>query len=89
MKSDDEESSFKWCEWWLGNWRERVFLVFEIGGGLEDMTSGDESISGSKIDWLSILKKYLKSFLVDSNLEEVRWVSFIIRSEDWLLKAKS
>ena len=50
--------------------------------------SGDESISKSRIDWLLILKKDLKSFEVDSNLEEARWVNFILESVDWLLEAK-
>ena len=66
-----------------------MLLVFEMGEGLEDKISGDESISESKIDWLYILKKDLKSFEVDSNLEEVRWVSFILGNEDWLLETKS
>ena len=36
VKLDDEESSLKWCEWWLGYGQENVSLVFEIGGGFKD-----------------------------------------------------
>ena len=42
--------------------------------------SNEESILKSKIDGMLILKKDLKNFEVESNLEEVRWVSFILNS---------
>ena len=32
---DDEESSLKWCEWWLDDGQENFFLAFEEGGDLE------------------------------------------------------
>ena len=46
----------------------------------------DDSTSESKIDGLSILKKDLNNFEVDSNLEEVTWIIFSLKSEDWLPK---
>ena len=36
LKLDDEEPSLKWCEWWLDDKQENVFLVFEEGRCLED-----------------------------------------------------
>ena len=36
MKLDDEESSVKWREWWLGDGQENVSLAFDVGGGFED-----------------------------------------------------
>ena len=47
--------------------------------------SQDDSTSESKIDWFSILNKHLKSL---KNIEEVRWFSFVLGSEDWLLETK-
>ena len=35
-----------------------------------------------------ILKKDLKNFEVDSNLGEVKWMNFIVKSADWLLETK-
>ena len=37
MKLDDEESSLKWCEWWLGDMQENVSLTFEVDRDFEDM----------------------------------------------------
>ena len=34
-KSDDEESSLKECEWWLGDFQENVSFVFKAGRGFE------------------------------------------------------
>ena len=48
--------------------------------------SGDESTSESKIDGLLILKKCLKSFDLDSNLEEVTWMNSILNRADWMLE---
>ena len=44
--------------------------------------SVDESILESEIDRLITLKKHLKNFEVDSNLEDIRRVNFIINSVD-------
>ena len=88
MKSDAEESSLKWCEWWLGNGWKGIFLVIESGGGLRDRMGRYRSTLEFKIDGLSILKKDLEIFEAHSNVEEVTWVSFILESADLLLEAK-
>ena len=36
LKLDDNESSLKWCEWWLDEGQEKVFLVFEEGRSWKD-----------------------------------------------------
>ena len=36
VKLDDEESSLKWFESWLGDVQENIFLVFKEGTDLED-----------------------------------------------------
>ena len=71
-------------EWWWSDDQESrlIFLVFKTCGDLEDRMNGDESTLDSKIDRLLILKKYLKNFEVDSNLEDVRLMNLILNSED-------
>ena len=86
MKFDDEASFLKWCERWLDNGQEGTFLCFKIGKGLKDRMSGDESTLKYKIDWLPILKKELKNFEVDSNIEDVRWRNFILNSAESMLE---
>ena len=78
VKLDDEESSLKWCDLWLGNRKEGIFSVLWMGEVPEDRIIGDESILEIEI----YLKKDLKNFEVDSNLEDVRWISCILNSED-------
>ena len=36
MKVDDEESSLKRCEQWLGDYQESTSFVFKVGRGFED-----------------------------------------------------
>ena len=67
----EEESSLKLRECWQSDGKEDALLCFKVDAGSCDRTSRDKSNLESKMDGLLILKKDLKRFEVDSNLEEV------------------
>ena len=76
LKLEDGESSLKWCEWWLDEGQEKVFLAFEEGRSWEDRIISN--IFLLLISWEEKSKGLLgpKIFFGLGDELEGRWFSF-------------
>ena len=74
----------KCCEWWLNDGQEKIFLVFEIGGGLEDRMIS--KVFFIIISWEEKSKVVLSPEIFFELEDEIegRWLEPIFRSGKFL-----